>query len=200
MLSQGTQDFDTPDFTLTLVRSSETVAGLKPKSAGDFDFTPGDLLVARSQDGYFHLGDITLRLRTGTSGDWKNYSTAAARQPVAVLPAPKGVLAAADLSPTLPAEVGIQITRTWALESGKLALRFTLKNKSSQSIQIGALGIPLIFNNVLNNRSLDAAHAKCSFYDPYIGEGRRISPSHAPERPWTCSAGRSRWQDRLRSL
>jgi hypothetical protein len=67
MLAQGTIDLETPHFTLTLVRSSQTVAALKPKDAGDFDFTPGDLLVARSQDGYFHLGDITLRLRTGNS-------------------------------------------------------------------------------------------------------------------------------------
>ena len=28
----------------------------------------------------------------------------------------------------------------------------------------------MVFNNVLNDRSLDDAHAKCSFYDPYIGE------------------------------
>src|SRR5579872_5705066 len=52
MLSQGTVDFDTPEFTLSLVRSSQTVAALKPKTAGDFDFTPGDLLIARSKDGY----------------------------------------------------------------------------------------------------------------------------------------------------
>jgi len=170
MLSQGTEDFDTPDFTLTLVRSSQTVAALKPKGAGGFDFTPGDLLVERSKNGYFHLGDITLRLRTGTSGDWKNYSTSTARNPVTVLPASKDVLAASDLSPTLSADAPLQITRTWLLESGKLVLRFTLKNKSPETVQIGALGIPMIFNNVLNDRSLDEAHAKCSFYDPYIGE------------------------------
>jgi hypothetical protein len=170
MLSQGIQDFDTPDFKLTLVRSSQTVAALNPKGAGDFDFTPGDLLVARSKDGYFHLGDLTLRLRTGTSGDWKNYSTAATRHPVLPLPVSKGVLAAADLAPALPTDIPLQVIRTWALESGKLVLRFTLKNKSSESVQIGALGIPMIFNNVLNDRSLDEAHAKCSFYDPYIGE------------------------------
>jgi len=35
---------------------------------------------------------------------------------------------------------------------------------------VGALGIPMVFNNVLNGRSLEEAHAKCSFYDPYIGE------------------------------
>ncbi len=170
MLGQGTQDFDTSDFTLTLVRSSQTVAALKPKGSGDFDFTPGDLLVERSKDGFFHLGDITLRLRAGTSGDWKNYSTAAARHPVTALPPAKDILATADLAPTLPADIPLEITRTWAIESGKLALRFTLKNKSPETVQIGALGIPMIFNNVLNERSLEDAHAKCSFYDPYIGE------------------------------
>jgi Family of unknown function (DUF5695) len=170
MLAQGTQEFDTPDFALTLVRSSQTVAGLKPKGAGGFDFTPGDLLVARSKDKYFHLGDITLRLRTENSGDWKNYSTAEARSPVTVLPSANGILAAADLAPTLPADIPLQITRTWVVEFGKLVLRFTLRNKSAEPVQIGALGIPMIFNNDLNDRSLEEAHAKCSFYDPYIGE------------------------------
>jgi hypothetical protein len=170
MLSQGTVDYETPEFTLTLVRSSQTVAALKPKGASDFDFTPGDLLTTRSRDGYFHLGDISLRLKTEGSGDWKNYSTSLARTPVRVLAASKNVLAAADLTPTLPADFPLQITRSWALDSGKLVLRFDLKNASSKAIQIGALGIPMIFNNVLNERSLDEAHAKCSFYDPYIGE------------------------------
>ena len=55
MLSQGTQQFETPDFKLTLVKSSQKLAALKPKGAGDFDFTPGDLLVERSQNGYFQL-------------------------------------------------------------------------------------------------------------------------------------------------
>ena len=87
MLDQGTVDLDTPDFTLTLVRSSQTVAALKPKGADGFDFTPGDLLNDRSRDGYFHLGDLELRLRTGNSGAWKNYSTAAARKPVTANPA-----------------------------------------------------------------------------------------------------------------
>ena len=170
ILSQGTFDFDTPEFKLTLVRSSQTVAALRPKGADDFDFTPGDLLVSRSHDGYFHLGDITLRLRLGNSGSWQNYSTASTRVPVTVLPASKDVLAAADLTPTLPTDFPLELKRVWALESGKLVLRFELRNKSTQTVQVGALGIPMIFNNVLNDRSLEEAHAKCSFYDPYIGE------------------------------
>jgi len=185
MLQQGTMELQTPDFNLVLVRSSQTVAALKPKSDPNFDFTPGDLLVERSQDKYFHLGDITLRLREGTSGDWKNYSTATHRLPVTALPITSGlfaavglhaesdtrILAAADLAPTLPSDIPLQITRAWAIRNGPLALLFTLKNKSSQPVEIGALGIPMVFNNVLNNRSLEEAHAKCSFYDPYIGEG-----------------------------
>jgi Family of unknown function (DUF5695) len=170
MLDQGTMDLDTPDFTLTLVRSSQTIAALKAKGAGGFDFTPGDLLVERSRNGYFHLGDIDLRLRSGTSGEWQEYSTSSARAPVTALPTSKDVLASADLAPTLPPSIPLQITRSWALEQGKLVLRFSLKNNSSKSVQIGALAIPMIFNNVLNDRTLDQAHAVCSFYDPYIGE------------------------------
>lgn len=170
MLDQGTVDIDTPDFTLSLVRSSQTVAALKPKGESGFDFTPGDLLRERSQDGYDHLGDLELRLRSGNSGAWKNYSTAAARKPVTANPTSADTLASADLAPTLPSDFPLQITRDWVVEGGKLVLRFVLKNKTAEAIQVGSLGIPMIFNNVLNNRSLEEAHAKCSFYDPYIGE------------------------------
>jgi len=170
MLEQGVIDLSTPDFSLSLVRSSQTIASLKPKNAEGFDFTPGDLLIERSQNGYYHLGDLDLRVRTGNSGEWKSYSTAVARTPVTPLATSAEVLAAADLTPTLPADFPLQVTRTWALDGGRLVLRFELKNKTSEPVQIGALGIPMIFNNVLNNRSLDQAHALCSFYDPYIGE------------------------------
>ena len=170
MLAQGVQDFQMPDLTLSLVRSSQTVAGLKPKGANGFDFAPGDLLIERSNDGYYHLGDVTLRLRRGNSGDWKDYSTAIARQPVSPLPAVGNVLAAADLAPTLPADIPLKITRTWVLVEGKLVLLYALKNKTSETVQVGALGIPLVFNNVMNHRTLSEAHEKCSFYDPYIGE------------------------------
>jgi hypothetical protein len=170
MLNEGRLTFETPDFNLVLVKSSQTIAALKPKTATDFDFTPGDLLIARSQNGYFHLGDITLRLRSANSADWRNYSTATNRSPVTPLSSSTQALASANLAPTLPSDIPIQIVRTWAVENGKLALRFTLTNKSDAPVEIGALGIPMIFNNVLNDRSLEEAHAKCSFYDPYIGE------------------------------
>jgi hypothetical protein len=108
------------------------------------------------------------------------------------LPAAKDILAAADLAPTLPADLPLQVTRTWALESGKLILRFALKNKSSETVQIGALGIPMIFNNVLNDRSLEEAHAKCSFYDPYIGEDAGFHRDRPGSALWEFGAGRIR--------
>ena len=178
MLDQGFTAFDTPEFTLKLVRSSQTVAALVAKNRGNgadrdragFDFTPGDILTQRSKDGYYHLGDIDLRLRTGGSGAWISYSTALARKPVSTLAASNGVLASADLAPTLPADIPLKVIRAWVLEDGKLGLRFTLTNASKQPVEIGSLGIPMIFNNVINDRTLEQAHELCSFYDPYIGE------------------------------
>jgi hypothetical protein len=170
MLSQGTIGLDTPEFTLKLVRSSQTAAALIAKGSSSFDFTPGDLLTERSRDGYYHLGDLDLQVRLGTAGEWKSYSTALARAAVSPLSAAPGVLASADLAPTLPADLPVQITRSWIVKEGKLVLSFTIRNKSSQPVEIGALGIPMVFNNVLNDRSLDQAHALCAFYDPYIGE------------------------------
>jgi hypothetical protein len=173
-LDQGVSDFDTPDFKLKLVKASQTVAALQPKGADEFDFTPADQIGVRAADGFYHLGDLTLRLRQSTNGDWKNFSTAEARKPVLPLHASGNTLAAADLTPTLPADCPLQITRSWGLDNGKLVLKFALKNKSSAPVQIGALGIPLIFNNLITDfnrnrpRSLEQAHTICSFTDPAI--------------------------------
>lgn len=170
MLDQGIATFDMPEFTLKLVRSSQTVAALLPRGGHGFDFTPGDLLAERSHDGYYHLGDLDLRLRVGNGGPWQSYSTAFRRSPIRPVPATGGELAAADLAPTLPAEIPLKIIRAWAVEHGRLALRFTLKNTSTQPVEIGSLGIPMVFDNIMTDRTLEQAHTLCSFYDPYIGE------------------------------
>jgi len=169
MLDQGTFTFDTPDLSLVLVRSSQTVAALRTKGPDAFDFTPGDLLVERSRNGYYHLGDLDLRLRRGTTGAWRDYSTAAARAPVTPVAAGNEAHVAADITPTFAADMPLRVTRRWGLEGKRLVLSFTLTNATAGPVQIGALGIPMVFNNVLSNRSLDQAHASCVFYDPYIG-------------------------------
>ena len=41
-------------------------------------------------------------------------------------------------------------------------------NKTNVLVEIGALGIPMIFNNFITGRSLEQAHEICSFSDPAI--------------------------------
>ncbi|RNL52140.1 DUF5695 domain-containing protein [Pedobacter jejuensis] len=167
-LEQGFLTFDAGDFNLKLVKSSQTVAGLRPKTINDFDFVPSDSLKVRSSDGLYHLGDINLKLRIGDDPTWKSYSTAAKRNPVKNLSVPN-VLAAADLSQTLPSDFPLALKRIWEMKAGKLVLRFELTNKTTQNIEIGALGIPMVFDNILEGRTLEQTHAKNVFYDPYIG-------------------------------
>ena len=51
----------------------------------------------------------------------------------------------------------LRITRSWLVDGGTLVMRFTLTNTSAQPVQIGALGIPMVFNNMLTGRTLDQA-------------------------------------------
>src|SRR5439155_13737951 len=131
-LDQGYLEFDTPDFHLKLVKASQTVAALQPKGGDGFDFTPADRLERRASNGYHHLGDLTLRVRAGTSGSWQKYDTADARKPVQSLTTSGQTLAAADLTPTLPIDIPVQITRSWMVENGRLVLRFDIKNRTNE--------------------------------------------------------------------
>jgi len=168
-LERGYDEFSTPDFNLKLVKASQTVAALQPKSANGFDFTPNDRLERRASDGFHHLGDLTFRVRSASGDPWKSYDTATARKPVSPVTVSAPALAAADLTPTLPADNPLQIIRSWTVQDGRLALHFEIKNKSDKAVEIGALGIPVVFNNLITGRSLEEAHEKCSFSDPYVG-------------------------------
>lgn len=174
-LDQGYLEFDTRDFRLKLVKASQTIAALQPKGAGEFDFTPADQLEARDQDRYHHLGDLTLRIRKVGATDWESFSTAAARKPVEALSVSAPILAAADLTPTLPEACPLRIIRSWAVDDGTLVLRFKIANPTGEPVEIGGLGFPVVFNNMIHNfatgrsRSLEEAHERCSFFDPYFG-------------------------------
>lgn len=169
-LEKGFIEFDTPDFHLKLVRASQTIAALNPVSEPGFDFTPNDRLQLRSKDGLFHLGDLNIRLRTGENSEWKGFSTATKRADVRSLSVNGKILAAADLASTLPSDIPLQISRFWETSNrGELQLRFVLNNKSAEIIELGALGIPMVFNNILQDKSLNETHSSNVFYDPYIG-------------------------------
>jgi len=134
-----------------------------------FDFTPADRLEQRAADGFHHLGDLTLRVRTSPTDEWQGYDTAAARRPVTSLPASDDTLAAADLAPTLPADIPLRVIRRWQLLDDRIVLSFDLTNRTNAPVEIGALGIPVVFNNLITGRNLEQAHEICSFFDPYVG-------------------------------
>ncbi len=140
MLDSGLLTRETPDFILKLVRSSQTAAALKPLGAAGFDFTPGGLLAERCFDGFYHLGDINLRLRLEDTGDWKNFTTAAARKPVSALPVKAPVLASADLGPSFGEGFPLKVVRTWLVENDRLILRFEISNPTGSPSGSGDWG------------------------------------------------------------
>jgi len=164
------QKINTSDFQLKLVRSSQTVAGLRPVKNLNFDFTPGDRLEIRDKDGLYHLGDINLRIKEGNA-DYKTYSTATKRAAVTPLQTSESILAAADLANSLPKDIPVTIKRFYEIDNDHLVMRFEITNKTANKIEIGALGVPMIFNNILEGKSLNETHAQNVFFDPYIGMG-----------------------------
>lgn len=183
-IEKGFINLNTKSFQIKLLNSSQTVASLSPTSDKNFDFTPGERLSIRDKDGLYHLGDINVRIKA-TDGTWKSYSTATKRAAVTTLNVSGNVLAAADLSNTLPADIPLIIKRFYEEKEGNLIMRFEITNKSNAALEIGALGVPMIFNNILEGKTLDETHLQNVFFDPYIGkdaghlEVKRLS-GHGP--------------------
>lgn len=161
--------YATPSFRLELRTDTQTLARLSPVGEPGFDFVPGGREAERAGNGYVHIGDIHLRVR-GADGAWQDFASARSRRPIVRL-APRGnVLAAADISASLGAGLPLRVEREWVNDRGTLALRFRLVNISGRPVEIGALGLPMVFDNIIRDRDLDQAHAQASFVDPYIGK------------------------------
>ena len=169
-LEQGTSEWTIAPFKLKLVNASQTVSGLELLADTAFDYTPDERLEARAKDGLYHLGDINFRVRFDNDTAWRSFSTASKRAPVIPVAATGQTLAAANLGPTLPADAPLGVTRYWQTVDGNLVLRFDLTNKTAAPLEIGGLGIPMVFNNILQDKHLDEAHADNVFFDPYIGQ------------------------------
>ncbi|MCX2678634.1 DUF5695 domain-containing protein [Galbibacter sp. EGI 63066] len=167
-LESGFIEVGTSQFKLKLVKASQTVAGLYPKNNDEFDFTPGERLAIRDKDSLYHLGDINLSLRH-KGEEWEKYSSAYKREAIKSLAVEGNVLTGADLSNTFPEDIPVNIKRYYEADEGDLIIRFVISNLNASPVEIGALGIPMIFNNILEGKSLDETHADNVFFDPYIG-------------------------------
>jgi hypothetical protein len=170
-IEKGQAVFKTALFQLEILNSSQTISALRTNDNEHFDYTPGDHLKDRDKNSFYHLGDITLGIRSGDSKDWNYYSTSKNRVDIDPVKSDRpNVLAAADLSKTLPADLPLKIIRFWEKEGDNIVMRFELKNISNKPVEIGALGIPMVFNNNFNDKTLDQAHVENTFFDPYIGK------------------------------
>ncbi|MDN3594136.1 DUF5695 domain-containing protein [Zunongwangia endophytica] len=168
-IDEGFTEVKTEEFTLKLVNASQTVAGLYPNSDPDFDFTTGERIEIRDKDSIYYIGDLNFRIK-GEDGEWETFSTAYHRKKVESLPISGNVLAASDLSNTLGEENPLSIKRFYEQKNGELILRFEITNPTNKAIEIGALGTPMAFNNILEGKHLDETHTENVFFDPYIGK------------------------------
>ena len=155
---------------VAILNASQTLSSFHPNgSEKDLDYTPVELLRKRDRNQFFHIGDITISLRRQGDSSWSAYSSATARKHVKALSPTKNNLASADISPTLN-NIPLKVIRNWQDDHGDLILSFEISNPTDYTIEIGALGIPLPFNNNMDWKNLDQAHAQNVFFDPYIGQ------------------------------
>lgn len=170
-LDKGYIESETEDFILKLVKESQTIASLSPKADKEFDFTPSDRMDIRKARNMYHIGDLNLRIRYIEDKDWMHFSSAAERKAVKPIYEDESkFIAAADITSTFPENIPLRIERYWLKKQDELILKFSIENTSDRPLEIGSLGIPMIFNNILHRKSLEEAHAECSFHDPYIGQ------------------------------
>jgi hypothetical protein len=156
-------------FDMALRRDTQTLAGLSPQGVAGFDFVPAGRAGERSGDGYNHVGDVHLRLRVA-GGGWQDYSSSRRRRPIRVLPARGDVVARADITASMGDGFPLTVERSWLRQNGRPAMRITLANPGPRPVEVGALGLPMVFDNIISGRSLEQAHAQASFVDPYIGQ------------------------------
>lgn len=169
-IEDGAQSFELKDLKLAILHASQTLSSFQPKGGENgFDYTPVELLNKRDRNKFFHIGDINISLRRQGDSQWTAYSSATDRKKVNTLQPSKHVLASADISPTL-GTIPLKVVRSWEEHQGHLILSFELSNPTDDPIEIGSLGIPLPFNNNMDWKNLDQAHAQNVFFDPYIGQ------------------------------
>lgn len=164
----ATREYRVGDLQVELRADTQTLARLSPAAEPTFSFVPTAREAERAADGYNHVGDLNLRVRT-PGGDWRDFASAHARQPIWHLPATNGAIAAADITNSMGPDAPFIVERRWYDDGGQLSLSFRIVNRIEQPLEIGGLGMPMVFDNIITDRSLDEAHSEAVFVDPYIG-------------------------------
>jgi hypothetical protein len=163
-------EFNAGGLTLKIVDESQTVAELRPNADLAFDFVPSELLEIRSRDSLYHLGDVNMMIRKKNEKDWIKFSSAKSRKSVNPLRQSSEYLSGSILNPSLGEDLPVEVRRYWEEKDGQLLMRFEIVNKSQSDVEVGYLGFPMVFDNILHRKNLEEAHQQKVFYDPYIGQ------------------------------
>ncbi|MEI2274284.1 DUF5695 domain-containing protein [Sphingobacterium sp. ML3W] len=169
-IDQGAKSFALSQLKVKILNASQTLSAFQ-QVQGDtaFDYTAVEMLAKRDRNNFFHIGDINISLKRQGETPWSYYSSAKDRKKVVEINPSKTILTAADITPTL-GDIPLKVVRSWENVNGDLILKFQITNPTDQAIEIGALGIPLPFNNNMDRKNLNQAHAQNVFFDPYIGK------------------------------
>lgn len=161
--------FTTSNWQGQFAAGSGVLESLKPATDTTFDFSPSDYFSLRNGVGNYHTGDITLRWRTQGQSEWNDLDTSAQRDtnPKTSTASSNSLLHSSfdNVYPDAP----ISINRDWMMEDGDLVLQATITSKNSSTVELGAFGFPIEFNNIFTNRTADETTAKCVLVDPYMG-------------------------------
>ena len=171
---KGAQQIRLSDFIVSLSNYNQTIQKLSPSDNPNFDFTTSKEFDNRKIEGMNYLGDINLQWKNMADTSWYNYSSAKHRLGNKIIKSSDNkIFSQSTINLPDAAASTFQIKRSWERNNvgGKdgFVLKFTVKNISNRSIEIGGLGFPLIFNNILHGQSLEQAHHENSFSDPYMG-------------------------------
>ena len=166
----GDLHLSTGDFDATLSSGSGVLKSLIPNSDPKFDFSPSDYFHYRDGDGQYHTGDLTIQFRDVGESNWTSADTSVLRQNVTVLSRKDGDTVLSSLNGALHNSTNVlNVTRTWRTADGDFTLEFNVENIAATTVEIGALGFPIEFNNIFTNRTAVETTQKCAFIDPYIG-------------------------------
>lgn len=161
--------FTTTNWQGEFASGSGVLQSLRPATNTSFDFSPSDYFSLRNAAGNYHTGDITLRWRSQGQTEWNEVDTSAQRttNPQTTTENSSSLLHSSfdNVYPNIP----ISITRDWMMEDGDLVLQATIASKNASTVELGAFGFPIEFNNIFTNRTADETTAKCVLVDPYIG-------------------------------
>lgn len=184
-------NFSVGGLAFSISNVSGTIASVNDVNApAGFSYTPAD--APRQATGYHHLGDVTLRFRPYASlpsTPYTEVTTAVVDRhgPVAPMVAGNlpGSIWASDVTPVLAASaggsddalLGLTVVREYTPAPDGLGIIMSLvvtntNNASSDAdatIEIGGLGVSMVFNQDWSGLSLEQAAAQCSFAEPYIG-------------------------------